>query len=83
MKGIDSASTLVTKAVRVGAAVAPDPSVNFSAEEIGLLGLMPFPPGGSWEMEIPSSRTQGPIGNISAIGELRQLSNTWYLCDFE
>jgi hypothetical protein len=34
-------------------------------------------------MEIPSNRTRGPRGNISAIAELRQLSNAWYLCDLE
>lgn len=66
-KGIDSERTLVMKAFNVGAAVAPDPSLNFSVEEAGLLGCTPFPALGNWLIEIPSKRTQGPRTNLEPV----------------
>jgi hypothetical protein len=47
MNGIDSVSTLVMNVSRSGAAVEPEPSLNF--EETG-----------SFEIDMPSNRTQGP-----------------------
>jgi hypothetical protein len=67
MKGTASDSTSVIKVFRLGAATDPEPSLNFSDDEAGLLGFTPLPPGGSWLIEMPSKRTHGP-SRVCAIG---------------
>ena len=47
MNGAASESTLEIKVLTFGAATAPEPSYDFSVDEIGVLGSIPFPPNGS------------------------------------